>query len=115
MTKIRNYIYLWVLHSELSLELIGPQAVRKVLARLKYSVPLSKAESGFAIVTEECLTFRTVSPAFGVALPHSAGTYKDKDCRHLPENCLAQPHKNKAEDNLADDALLFRPSWQTTI
>ena len=39
-----------------------PQAVRKVLVRLKYSVPLSKAESGFAIVTEECLTFRTVSP-----------------------------------------------------
>ena len=56
------------------------QAVRKVLVRLKYSVPLSKAESEFAIVTEECLTFRTVSPAFGVALPHSAGTYKDKDC-----------------------------------
>ena len=39
------------------------QAVRKVLVRLKYSVPLSKAESGFAIVTEECLTFRTVSPS----------------------------------------------------
>ena len=57
MTKIRNYIYLWVLHSELSLELIGPQAVRKVLARLKYSVPLYKARSGFWILSEGCLTF----------------------------------------------------------
>ena len=39
-----------------------PQTVRKVLARLKYSVPLYKAESGFSILTEECLTFRTTSP-----------------------------------------------------
>ena len=39
-----------------------PQAVRKVLARLKYSVPLYKARSGFSILTEEYLTFQTVSP-----------------------------------------------------
>ena len=39
-----------------------PQAVLKVLARLKYSVPLYKAKSGFPILTEECLTFQTVSP-----------------------------------------------------
>ena len=39
-----------------------PQAVLKVLARLKYSVPLYKAESGFSILTEECLTYRTISP-----------------------------------------------------
>ena len=37
------------------------QTVRKVLARLKYSVPLYKAESGFSILTEEYLTFQTVS------------------------------------------------------
>ena len=39
-----------------------PQTVRKVLARLKYSVPLYKARSGFSILTEEYLTFQTVSP-----------------------------------------------------
>ena len=39
-----------------------PQTVRKVLTRLKYSVPLYKAESGFSILTEEYLTFQTVSP-----------------------------------------------------
>ena len=39
-----------------------PQTVRKVLARLKYSVPLYKAESGFSILTEEYLTFLTGSP-----------------------------------------------------
>ena len=39
-----------------------PQAVLKVLARLKYSVPLYKAESGFSILAEECLTFRTITP-----------------------------------------------------
>ena len=38
-----------------------PQTVRKVLARLKYSVPLCKARSGFSILTEEYLTFQTVS------------------------------------------------------
>ena len=38
-----------------------PQTVRKVLARLKYPVPLYKARSGFSILTEECLTFRTTS------------------------------------------------------
>ena len=37
------------------------QTVRKVLARLKYPVPLYKARSGFSILTEECLTFRTTS------------------------------------------------------
>ncbi len=39
-----------------------PQTVRKVLARLKYSVPLYKARSGFSIFTEEYLTFQTVTP-----------------------------------------------------
>ena len=34
-----------------------PQTVRKVLVRLKY-----KARSGFSILTEEYLTFQTVSP-----------------------------------------------------
>ena len=38
------------------------QAVRKAHARLKYSVHLYKAKSGFSILTEECLTFQTVSP-----------------------------------------------------
>ena len=39
------------------------QAVRKVLARLKHSVPLfNKARSGFSILTEECLTLQTTSP-----------------------------------------------------
>ena len=41
-----------------------PQTVRKVLARLKYPVPLHKARSGFSILTEECLTFRTTSPVY---------------------------------------------------
>ena len=41
----------------------SPQTVRKVLARLKYSVPLYKARSGFSILTEEYLTFQTVSPS----------------------------------------------------
>ncbi len=39
-----------------------PQTVRKVLTRLKYSVPLYKARSGYSILTEEYLTFQTVSP-----------------------------------------------------
>ena len=43
-----------------------PQAVLKVLARLKYSVPLYKTEDEFLILAEECLTFRTVSPSRGV-------------------------------------------------
>ena len=38
------------------------QTVRKVLARLKYSVPIYKARSEFSILTEEYLTFQTVSP-----------------------------------------------------
>ena len=41
-----------------------PQTVRKVLARPKYPVPLYKAKSGFSILTEECLTFRTTSPVY---------------------------------------------------
>ena len=36
-----------------------PRTVRKVLARLKYSVLLYKAGSGFSILAEECLTFQT--------------------------------------------------------
>ena len=42
---------------------IPPQTVLKVLARLKYSVPLYKARNGFSILTEEYLTFQTVSPS----------------------------------------------------
>lgn len=38
-----------------------PQAVLKVLARLKCSVPLYKTEDEFLILTEECLTFETVT------------------------------------------------------
>ena len=38
-----------------------PQAVLKVLARLKCSVPLYKTEDEFLILAEECLTFETVS------------------------------------------------------
>ena len=41
-----------------------PPTVRKAHARLNYPVPLYKARSGFLILTEECLTFRTVSPSF---------------------------------------------------
>ena len=41
-----------------------PKTARKVLARLKYPVPLHKARSGFSILTEECLTFRTTSPDY---------------------------------------------------
>ena len=41
----------------------SPQAVLKVLARPKYSVPLYKANSEFLILAEECLTFETVSPS----------------------------------------------------
>ena len=44
------------------------QTVRKVLARLKYSVPIYKARSGFSILTEEYLTFQTVS--LSVNLPY---------------------------------------------
>ena len=47
------------------------QTVRKVLARLKYSVPRYKARNGFSILTEEYLTFQTVSPLYSInaALP----------------------------------------------
>ena len=38
------------------------QAVRKVIARLKYSTPLYKARSKFSVLTEECFTFRTTAP-----------------------------------------------------
>ena len=41
--------------------MVSPQAVLKVLARPKYSVPLYKAKSEFLILAEECLTFETVS------------------------------------------------------
>ena len=43
----------------------SPQTVRKAHARLNYPVPLYKARSGFSILTEECLTFRTISPVIG--------------------------------------------------
>ena len=51
-----SFVFFWLLLFLL------PKAVRKVLARLKYSVPLYKAGIGFSILTEECLTFRTVFP-----------------------------------------------------
>ena len=41
--------------------MVSPQAVLKVLARPKYSVPLYKTKSEFLILAEECLTFETVS------------------------------------------------------
>ena len=41
--------------------MVSPQAVLKVLARPKYSVPLYQANSEFLILAEECLTFQTVS------------------------------------------------------
>ena len=41
--------------------MVSPQAVLKVLARPKYSVPLYKAKSGFSSLTGEGLTFETVS------------------------------------------------------
>ena len=50
------------------------QTVRKGLARLKYSVPIYKARSGFSILTEEYLTFQTVSPS--VNLPYIRITSK---------------------------------------
>ena len=53
----------------------SPQTVRKVLARLKYPVPLCKARSGFSILTEECLTFRTTSLGEGT-YPRPFGLYK---------------------------------------
>ena len=51
------------------LDSLPPQAVLKVLARLKYSVQLYKAKSGFSILTEECLTFQTVSPTTKDTMP----------------------------------------------
>ena len=75
-----------------------PQTVRKVLARLKYSVPLYKAKSGFSILTEEYLTFQTVSPnplskgairAYGLSiaampsLPANSGPVSDDALLHL--------------------------------
>ena len=50
------------------------QAVRKLLARLKHSVPLFKARSGFSILTEECLTFRMTSPS--PKTPHEPKTLR---------------------------------------
>ena len=39
-----------------------PPGRPKTHAKLKYPVPRYKARSGFLILAEECLTFRTVSP-----------------------------------------------------
>ena len=50
------------------------QAVRKLLARLKHSVPLYKDRSGFSILTEECLTFRMTSPS--PKTPHEPKTLR---------------------------------------
>lgn len=41
--------------------LVFPQAVLKVLARLKYSELLYKTEDEFLIPAEECITFESVS------------------------------------------------------
>ena len=54
--------------------MVSPQAVLKVLARLKYSVPLYKAKSEFLILAEECLTFETVTSCLAQRLrsfPHA--------------------------------------------
>ena len=50
------------------------QTVRKVLAGLKYSVPIYKARSGFSILIEDYLTFQTVFPS--VNLPYIRITSK---------------------------------------
>lgn len=45
-----------------SIDVTPLQTVRKLLARLKYSIlSYTKSESGFLILTDECLTFRTTS------------------------------------------------------
>lgn len=46
--------------------LFFPQAVLKVLARLKYSELLYKTEDEFLIPAEECMTFESVSSSFFV-------------------------------------------------
>ena len=51
------------------------QTTRKVLARLKYSAPLYMARSRFSILTEEYLTFQTVSPTDSSAT-HIKGQWK---------------------------------------
>ena len=57
------------------------QTARKVLARPKYSVPLYKARSGFSILTEEYLTFLTVSPTDSSAT-HIKGQWENLVCRN---------------------------------
>ena len=73
------------------------QTVQKVLARLKYPVPPYKARSRFSILTEECLTFRTISPVIGPnktkrrALPCRPGS----SCKPLSGvSCPAYPHSH---------------------
>ncbi len=56
-----------------------PQTVRKVLARLKHSVPLFKARSGFSILTEECFTFQTVFPG-----PRKTMTLSRRNSAYFP-------------------------------
>ena len=70
--KIINLLNINNLHPSKSAD-PSSQAVRKVLAKLKYSV-LYKAESGFSILTEECLTFQTTSTARKYGTPESPST-----------------------------------------
>ena len=58
-----------------------PKTVRKVLARLKYSVVhLHKARSGFSILTEEYLTIQTGSPTDSSST-HIRGQWENLMCR----------------------------------
>lgn len=68
-SKIVNLLNINNLHLQKSAD-PSSKADRKVLAKLKYSV-LYKAESGFSILTEECLTFQTTSTARNYGTPES--------------------------------------------
>ena len=71
-SKIVNLLNINNLHLQKSAD-PSSQADRKVLAKLKYSV-LYKAESGFSILTEECLTFQTTSTTRKYGTPESPST-----------------------------------------
>lgn len=57
-----------------------PKTVRKVLERLKYSVHLYKARSGFSILSEEYLIIQTLSPTDSSAT-HIKGQWENLVCR----------------------------------
>ena len=71
-SKIVNLLNINNLHLQKSAD-PSSQADRKVLAKLKYSV-IYKAESGFSILTEECLTFQTTSTTRKYGTPESPST-----------------------------------------